>query len=173
MTTHFQIGIRVLLGACLCLAGVSAHAQAGSTTSTANNTEVKVAHATGTFEVKMAPQKWEDAPGASLARMSFDKQWHGDFEGTSKGEMMTAGTDVKNSAGYVALEVVTGTLKGRTGAFIFQHNATMDRGTPHLSIAVVPDSGTGQLAGLTGTLNIVITDGKHSYDFEYSLPETH
>jgi hypothetical protein len=129
-------------------------------------------HAKGTFEVKLAPLASPELPQGVIGRMSIDKQFHGDLEGTSKGEMLMASTEVKGSAGYVALEQVTGKLNGKTGSFILQHSATMDRGTPHLSIAVVPDSGTGELAGLTGTMNIVITEGKHSYDFEYNLPES-
>jgi len=131
-------------------------------------------HATGTFEVKLTPQPSDDkTPDATLGRMTIDKQLHGDFEGTSKGQMLTAGTPVKGSAGYVAIERVTGTLQGRAGSFTLQHTGTMNRGTPQLSITVVPDSATGQLTGLTGTMNIIITDGKHSYDFEYALPESH
>lgn len=84
--------------------------------------------------------------------------------------MLTAGTEVKGSAGYVLIERVTGTLQGRKGTFILQHTGTMNRGTPSLSITVVPDSGTGELAGLAGKLNIEITEGKHLYNFEYTLP---
>jgi hypothetical protein len=133
----------------------------------------KAMHAKGTFEVKLAPLASPELPDGVLGRMSIDKQFHGDLEGTSKGEMLMASTEVKGSAGYVALEQVTGKLNGRTGTFILQHNATMDRGTPHLSITVVPDSGTGELSGISGTLNIIIADGKHSYDFEYNLPGGH
>ncbi len=104
--------------------------------------------------------------------MFIDKQFHGDLEATSKGTMLAAGTGAKNSSGgYVALEIVTGTLKGHTGTFVLQHSATMNRGVPQLSVTVVPDSGTGKLTGLTGKMNITIVDGKHSYDFEYTLPE--
>jgi hypothetical protein len=103
--------------------------------------------------------------------MSIDKQFHGDIEGTSKGQMLTAGTAVKGSAGYVAIERVSGTLRGRSGSFVLQHSGTMTRGAPQLSITVVPDSGTGQLVGLTGKMAINIADGKHSYDFEYALAE--
>ena len=128
-------------------------------------------HATGPFDVKIAPLdpafKTEDN---SLGRMSIDKQFHGALEASSKGEMLTAATSVKGSAGYVAIERVTGTLDGRAGSFTLQHNATMARGTPQLNIIVVPDSATGQLEGLTGTMNIIITNGKHSYDFAYTLP---
>jgi len=105
--------------------------------------------------------------------MTIEKQIHGDLEATSKGQMLTAGTSVKGSAGYVAIERVSGTLHGRTGTFILQHTGTMNRGALQLSITVVPDSGTGQLTGLTGKMDIQITDGKHSYDFAYTLPESH
>ena len=128
-------------------------------------------HAKGTFEVKITPQtpdgKFEDA---TMSRMTIDKQLHGDLEATSKGQMLSAMTDVKGSAGYVAMERVTGTLNGRSGSFVLQHSATMTRGVPQLSITVVPDSGTGQLVGLTGKMDIIINAGKHSYDFEYTLP---
>lgn len=127
--------------------------------------------ATGTFDVKLKPLALEDskAAEASLARLSIDKQFHGDLEGTSKGEMLSAGTPVKGSAGYVAIELVSGKLGGRTGTFVLQHSGTMNRGIPELSVTVVPDSGTGELVELTGKLNIIIADGKHSYDFEYAL----
>ena len=129
-------------------------------------------HATGTFEVKLTPQPPEDkADGSTLGRMSGDKQFHGDLEGTSKVQMLTAMTDVKGSAGYVAIERVTGTLHGHTGSFVLQHSGSSNRGATQLSITVVPDSGTGQLVGIAGKMTITITDGKHSYDFEYTLPK--
>jgi hypothetical protein len=130
-------------------------------------------HATGTFTVKTDPQPPDEkAGGAALGRLLLDKQFHGDLEATSKGTMLAAGTAVKGSAGYVAIELVTGTLNGHTGTFVLQHTGTMTRGVPQLSITVVPDSGTGQLVGLTGKMTIIIADGKHSYDFEYTLSET-
>ncbi|HEV2176894.1 MAG TPA: DUF3224 domain-containing protein [Terriglobia bacterium] len=130
-------------------------------------------HATGTFEVKLTPQATDDKAGdAILGRMSIDKQFHGDLEATSKGEMLTAGTSVKGSAGYVAIERISGTLQGHSGSFILQHTGTLTRGAAQQSITVVPDSGTGQLVGLAGKMTITIADGKHSYDFEYTLPET-
>ncbi len=126
-------------------------------------------NARGPFEVKLAPQPLSyDAGGAMLARMTLDKQFHGDLEATSSGEMLSAGS-AAGSGGYVAIERVTGTLAGRRGSFILQHSATMNRGVPSLSITVVPDSGTNELTGLTGAMNIVIEAGKHSYDFEYAL----
>jgi hypothetical protein len=129
-------------------------------------------HATGAFEVKMDPQAPDEkAGGAAIGRMLLDKQFHGDLEATSKGTMLAAGTAVKGSAGYVALEIVTGTLEGRTGTFVLQHAGTLTRGTPQLSITIVPDSGTGQLTGITGTMTINNADGKHTYDLEYTLPE--
>jgi hypothetical protein len=134
--------------------------------------EKPMTHATGTFDVKITPQtdgKPEDFP---IGRMLIDKQLHGDLEATSKGQMLAFRTEVKGSAGYVAMERVTGTLHGRTGTFVLQHSATMNRAVPQLSITVVPDSGTGQLTGLTGTFDIQIaSDGKHSYTFDYTLPE--
>ena len=130
-------------------------------------------HATGPFDVKLAPQGEDDkAAGSTLARYSLDKQYHGDLDATAKGTMLTAGTDVKGSAGYVAIERVTGTLNGRTGSFVLQHSGTLTRGAPEQSITVVPDSGTGQLTGITGKLTVIIEAGKHSYSFDYALPET-
>ena len=130
-------------------------------------------HASGTFDVKLNPQASDEkADAATLGRMMIDKQFHGDIEGTSKGQMLTAATSVKGSAGYVAIERVSGTLKGRSGAFILQHSGTMTRGAPELTITVVPDSGTDQLAGLTGKMTIKIADGKHFYEFDYTLAPT-
>lgn len=126
-------------------------------------------HATGTFDVELLPQTDEKAD-PTLGRMTLDKQFHGDIEGTSQGQMLTAMTATKGSAGYVAVERVTGTLKGRTGSFTLQHSGSMNRNTPQLTITVVPDSGTGQLEGITGTFTIKITEGKHFYDFDYTLP---
>ena len=124
-------------------------------------------HATGTFEVKTTAQTPKDAP---IGRTTIDKTFQGDLKGTSQGEMLGVFTAVKGSAGYVAIERVSGTLQGRRGTFLLQHSGTMTRGAQQLSITVVPDSGTDQLTGLTGSMTIKITDGKHSYDFAYSLP---
>lgn len=126
--------------------------------------------AAGTFNVKLAPQPLADpAADPSLGRLSIDKQFHGDLEATSRGEMLSAGTSVKGSAGYVAIERVTGTLDGKQGSFVLQHTGTMDRGVPQLSVTVVPDSGTDALAGLTGTMTIDIDSGQHAYSFTYTL----
>jgi len=125
--------------------------------------------ATGPFDVKITAQD-EGSDDPLLNRMTLDKQFHGDLEATSQGQMLTASTAVKGSAAYVAIEKVSGTLKGRTGTFILQHSGTMNRNKPELSIVVVPDSGTGELEGLTGKMKInVAADGKHSYEFEYTL----
>ena len=127
-------------------------------------------HATGPFEVKLAPQ--DDKIDPELGRMTIDKQFHGDLEATSKGQMLTGGSNPRSSGVYVAVEKVTGTLKGRKGTFILHHTGIMDHGKPELSISVVPESGTGELTGLTGKMNIIIAEGgKHSYDFEYTLPD--
>jgi Protein of unknown function (DUF3224) len=126
--------------------------------------------AAGSFEVKLTPQPPDEHPaGAAVGRMMIDKHFHGDLEGTSHGQMLAASTGVKTSAGYVALERVTGTLQGRGGTFVLQHSGTMNRGVPSLSITVVPDSGTGELAGLAGRMTIVVEGGKHSYEFEYTI----
>ncbi len=127
-------------------------------------------HGKGSFEVKMTPQPTTDpAVASALARFALDKRYHGDLEAASSGEMVTAGTAVKGSAGYVAIEHVTGALHGRSGTFALQHHGIMDRGAPQLSIMVVPDSGTGELTGLGGTMKIDAAGGKHSYDLEYTL----
>lgn len=128
-------------------------------------------HASGTFEVKLTPQD-DKSEDSGLGKMVIDKQFHGDLEAVSKGQMLAAGTAVKDSAGYVAMERVSGTLHGRKGGFVLQHSGTMTRGVPQLTVTVVPDSGTDQLAGLAGKMMIKIADGKHSYEFEYTLAKT-
>ncbi len=129
-------------------------------------------HASGPFDVKITPEPLADkSADSTLGRMSIDKQYHGDLEATGKGEMLTVSTEVKGSAVYVAVERVTGTLQGRKGSFSLHHTGVMTRGTPELKITVVPDSGTGQLVGITGTMSIKIDSGKHSYGFDYTLPE--
>jgi hypothetical protein len=126
--------------------------------------------AAGPFDVKLSPHSADDkAHEGVLSRMTIDKEFHGDLEATSRGQMLAAGTAVKGSAGYVAIERVTGKLKGSEGSFHLQHSGTMNRGVPSLTISVVPDSGTGELAGLSGSMKIDITDGKHTYAFEYTL----
>jgi hypothetical protein len=128
--------------------------------------------ATGTFEVKLTPEASDEAAGGStIGRMSIAKQFHGDIDGTSAGAMLSAMTPTKGSAGYVAIERVTGTLHGRRGSFVLQHSGTMVRGEQQLTITVVPDSGTGELTGLAGQMRIIIADRKHSYQFEYTLPD--
>ena len=124
--------------------------------------------AKGSFQVKRAavPPAFE---AASLGRHSLDKVFSGDLEATSLGEMISAGGSVPGSAGYVAMERVTGTLHGRSGMFVLQHSATMDRGTPTLTITVVPDTGTDALTGLSGSMRIIIDKGQHSYELEYAI----
>lgn len=127
-------------------------------------------HASGTFEVKLSPQ--EDKVGdPTVGRMSIDKQFRGDIEAVSRGQMLATRTETEGSAGYVAIERVTGTLHGRSGSFSLQHSGTMTRGAQQLSITVIPDSATGQLAGLSGKMTINIADGKHSYEFDYTLAQ--
>ena len=123
--------------------------------------------AAGPFEVKLTPQP----PGedAVLGRLSLDKEFHGDLEATSKGQMLAFGSSVKGSAGYVAMEQVVGSLHGRQGTFVLQHSGTMTRGNGQLAVTVVPDSGTGELANLAGMMHIDVSGGKHAYVFEYSI----
>jgi Protein of unknown function (DUF3224) len=128
-------------------------------------------NAKGSFDVKMTPQTWsESGVDHTLGRFMLDKQYHGDLEATSQGQMLSAGTGEKGSSGvYVAIEKVTGSLNGRKGSFVLYHTGIMNRGVPELSIKVVPDSGTGEFTGLAGSMTIAILDGKHSYEFAYSL----
>jgi hypothetical protein len=164
------IAVCLLLGV-----GTAACAQTDSRISSPVKKEtVMTVHASGTFEVKMNPQKPDnkEAESADLGRMSIDKQFRGDLEATSTGEMLSAVTSVKGSAGYVAIERVSGTLHGRRGTFVLQHSGTMTRGAPQMSVTVLPDSGTGQLVGLGGRMTIKIADGRHFYEFDYTLPET-
>jgi hypothetical protein len=130
-------------------------------------------HATGPFDVTMQPQPGpgpEPTLGVTLGRALLDKRYHGGLQATAHGQMLSAVTAAAGSAGYVAIEHVSGTLQGREGSFVLQHNGLMDRGAPQLTVTVVPDSGTGALAGLTGHMGIRIEGGKHFYDFDYALP---
>jgi hypothetical protein len=127
--------------------------------------------AKGTFVVSLQPMSFENAdPDAKLGRMSIDKQIFGDLAATTKGQMLSAMTNVKGSAGYVAIEQVSGTLAGKEGSFVLQHVGVMNRGASSLSVTVVPDSGTGELTGIEGEFKIQMVDGAHSYEFAYRLP---
>jgi hypothetical protein len=168
-----MFSFRFVLGACVAF---STFAQTQTKPTTAESVQKQAPmtqYASGPFDVKLIPQKPDSdvALSANFGRMFIDKLFHGDLEATSKGEMIAAQTEVKGSAGYVAMERVTGTLKGRKGSFVLQHSATMNRGVPELSITVVPDSGTDELIGLAGKMNIIIADGKHSYEFNYTLAD--
>ena len=126
-------------------------------------------HASGTFEVQLQAQAQDAAEGSTLGRMSIDKRFYGDLDATSKGEMLSAGTEA-GSAVYVAIERVVGRLQGRSGSFVLVHHGTMTSAAQQLIITVVPDSGTGQFVGLAGQMEIKNVDGKHSYEFAYTLP---
>ena len=127
--------------------------------------------AKGEFVVKLLPLPVEGQPESSkMGRMSIDKSISGDLVATTRGQMLSTMTDVKGSAGYVAIETVDGTLKGKKGTFVLQHSGTMNKGSPSLSVTVVPDSGTGDLIGLLGQFRIIIEAGKHSYEFTFELP---
>ena len=126
--------------------------------------------ARGSFQVQLQAQgEPATADGVSLGRTSLDKTFEGDFVGTGHGEMLSAMTAVKGSAGYVAIERVTGRLHGRSGSFVLQHGGTMDRGAQQLSIAIVPGSGTGELAGIAGVFHLRIDGGVHHYQLDYTL----
>lgn len=127
-------------------------------------------HARGIFEVTLTPQPSESGEADPVGRMAIAKRFHGDINGTSAGQMLAVRTAIEDSAGYVALERVTGTLHGRDGTFALQHHGLMARGVQQLSIAVVPDSGTGQLTGLTGSMTLALVGGQHRYDLIYTLP---
>lgn len=127
-------------------------------------------HASGTFEVKIVPQVPEENVGhPSIGRMSLDKEFSGDLQAVSKGQMLALRTAMEGSAGYVAIELVAGSLGGREGTFALQHYGIMRRGAPELVLTVIPDSGTGHLAGLDGRMRIIIANGTHSYEFDYSI----
>lgn len=128
--------------------------------------------ATGAFEVKINPlEPFNKDACATLGRMSIEKTFKGDLDAAGKGEMLTGGDPKSGSAGYVAMEQVTGKLQGKRGTFLLQHTGSMNRGEQSLSITVVPESGTGELTGISGTLTIRIEAGRHFYEFEYTLPE--
>ena len=128
-------------------------------------------HAIGTFDVQMTPVKPDETSPAVPARMLLEKQFQGELKGNSKGQMLTAMTAVEGSAGYVAIEEVTGEINGRFGTFILQHTGIMGHGEQQLSIVVVPDSATGELAGLSGTMSISINEaGNHTYELTFTLP---
>jgi len=128
-----------------------------------------VNHATGTFEVKLTPEEDKTGGEAVVGRMTIDKQFEGDIEGSSRGLMVMTGTAVQGSAGYVALEKVSGSIKSQKGTFYLQHHGIMNRGEGKLLVVVVPDSGTDELTGLAGSLEIKIENGKHYYDLEYTI----
>lgn len=161
------VSLGILLGNAL-----PAKSQNSAPDSAAASKEAVVStRASGTFEVKLNPLATA-AGDSTLGRMSIDKIFHGDLQGTSRGEMLTAMSAVRGSAGYVAVERVSGTLHGKTGTFVLQHNGTMNRGEPLLTVSVVPDSGTEELTGLSGTMKIIIAEGKHSYEFDFTIAPT-
>ena len=128
--------------------------------------------ANGAFDVKVIPQTDDNPMDPTIGRMTLDKQYHGALEAIGKGVMLTGGTEVEGSGVYVAIERVNGKLDGQSGTFLLQHGGVMTRGVPHLTITVVPDSGTGEIVGLAGTMMINIVDGKHFYEFEYTITKS-
>lgn len=130
----------------------------------------KTRHANGKFDVQMIPQQPGEGDPEIIGRMLIDKRYHGPLDGTGKGQFLGVRTATEGSAGYVAMELVVGSLDGKAGSFVLQHSGTMDRGELSLDLEVVPDSGTGELAGLSGSMQIVIEEGgDHFYEFHYTL----
>ena len=156
----------------LCVALSCALALTAQANTTSESEEPSAMHrATGPFQVELKPMDpASEHNGSTFSRMSLDKKFSGDLEGTSQGQMLAVRTANPKSAGYVAMEFVEGTLGGRTGTFALQHSSTMDKGSPQQSVTVVPDSGTGGLEGLSGSMTIEITEEGHFYHFDYSLP---
>ena len=158
--------LMIVLGLTLAGLAISVRADAGASESIQKEVTMT---ARGTFEVKMTPQPKDDGAGGGFDRLFGDKQFHGELDAVSKGQMLATKTAVEGSGAYVALELVTGKLNGRRGTFVLQHKGTMSRGHYMMDVTVVPDSGTDELAGITGTMTIIIEGGKHSYNFEYTL----
>jgi len=124
---------------------------------------------TGEFDIQLTPQAEDEI---DAGRLLINKTFNGGMNGTSQGQMLSKRTEVDGSAGYVAIETFTGNLAGKQGSFTLQHMGTMNRGESSLEVTVVPDSGTGDLAGISGTMQIIISDGEHSYKFEYAFDVT-
>ena len=158
--------LAIILGMTVACAGPEA--ASSRTSAGVSGTESRVT-ARGEFEVKVSPQPADDPAAGPFGRLFLDKRFHGEVAGTSKGQMMAAGTAVEGSGAYVAFELVSGTVNGKSGSFILQHRGTMRKNVPTMEVTVVPDSGTGELTGIAGTMRIVIEGGKHFYELTYSL----
>lgn len=167
-----SVVVACVVGALMVVTAVSARMQQSGAKADVRKGTGMSKRASGTFDVKLTPK--DQGADATVGGMTIDKEFHGDLAATSKGQMLMASSStVKNSAGYVAIEKVTGTLNGRSGSFYLQHTGVMTRGAGELTITVIPDTGTDQLSGLDGRMTITIApDGKHSYDFSYTLPDT-
>ena len=158
--------LAIVLGLTLACVAISVRADAGASESIQKEVTMT---ARGTFEVKMTPQPQDDGAGGGFDRLFGDKQFHGELDAVSKSQMLAARTAVEGSAGYVALELVTGKLNGKRGTFVLQHKGTMRKGVYNMDITVIPDSGTDELVGIAGKMTIIIEGSKHSYNFEYTL----
>lgn len=158
--------LAIVLGLTLASLVISVQADAGASESIQKEVTMT---ARGTFAVKMTPQPPDDGAGGGFERLFGDKQFHGELEGVSKGQMLATRSKVEGSGAYVALELVTGKLNGRRGSFVLQHKGTMSKGVYMMDVTVVPDSGTDELAGIAGKMTITIEADKHSYNFEYTL----
>ena len=173
MNHRFRAAAGLFAAASICAACLAARAQTPTSDAVVASDKADLTvHAAGTFDVKLNPlPTYDTTEGSMLGRMSIDKQYHGDLEGTGTGEMLTAMTEDKDSGGYVAVERVNGTLQGHHGTFEFVHRGIMTKGSPDLMVTVVPNSGTDELKGIMGSMAIEVADGKHSYRFDYTLPD--
>jgi hypothetical protein len=172
LTTRFRAGVWLTTGICL-FVGITSLAKAQTYAPVPRATlkgKGMPVRASGTFDVRLTPRTSKETDGGdNLVKMSIDKQFHGDLTATSKGEMLADNMGDKGSGGYVAMERVSGTLRGRRGTFVLQHSGTMTRGAPQLTITVVPDSGTDELTGLRGEFRIDNVAGEHRYTFDYEI----
>jgi hypothetical protein len=166
MRSHIAICFVLLAAAGADASNGSAHVQ-----TTAPEAATQTLRATGTFDVVVKPLPFDDkAQDGTTGRLLVDKTIRGDLEGTSRGQMLAVGPNAEGSGAYVAIERVSGTLKGRTGTFVLQHSGWMTKAGMEMTITVVPDSGTGQLTGIRGRMIIKIEGSKHFYELEYTLP---
>jgi hypothetical protein len=161
--------IRAMLAG-LVLAGLAIHTGGGDAAGASARKRATMT-ARGTFDVTVSPQPQDDNAGGPFGRYFLDKQFHGDLQAASRGQMLASGTGTEQSGAYVALELVTGALQGKSGSFVLQHKGTMHKGATVLDVTVVPGSGTGELAGIGGAMTILIEGRVHSYEFKYALSE--
>jgi hypothetical protein len=163
-------GTRVAAACFITAFGLAAFASKLPPAVASTESRIMTEHAKGTFDVKVLPQTDDvDIGDPTIGRFALEKQFHGDLDAISKGQMLGSRSD-NGAGGYVAIERISGSLSGHKGSFSLQHIGTMQGGKSTMDVQVVPGSGSGELEGISGRMTIIIADGKHSYDFQYSLP---